>query len=81
MYTTFLSPIRATCPVHFTLLDFIIRTILGEEYRSISSSLCTFHHSPVTSAVLGPNILLDILFSYTLSLRSSLNVSGQVSNL
>ena len=27
------SPIRATCPAHLILLDFIIRTILGEEYR------------------------------------------------
>ena len=30
-----LSPIRATWPAHLILLDFIIRTILGEEYRSI----------------------------------------------
>ena len=28
------SPIRATCPAHLILLDFITRTILGEEYRS-----------------------------------------------
>ena len=34
------SPICATCPAHLILLDFITRTILGEEYRSFSSSLC-----------------------------------------
>ena len=38
-------PIRATCPAHFMLLDFITRTILGEEWRSLSSSLCSFLHS------------------------------------
>ena len=32
------SPIRATCPAHLILLDFITRTILGEEYKSFSSS-------------------------------------------
>jgi len=30
------SPIRATCPAHPILLDFITRTILGEEYKSFS---------------------------------------------
>src|SRR5215469_9552802 len=73
------SPIHTTYPAHLNLLDFTIRTILGREYRSLSSSLCNFLHSPVTSSLLGPNTLLNILFSNTLSLRSSLNVSDQVS--
>jgi len=75
-----LSPLRATCPAHFILLNFITRTILGEEYRSLSSSLCSFLYSPVTSSVLGPNILLNTLLSNTRSLRSSLNVSDQLSH-
>ena len=74
------SPIRATCPAHLILLDFTTRTILGKESRSLSSSLCNFLHSPVTSSLLGPNTLLNTLFSNTLSLRSSLNVSDQVSH-
>jgi hypothetical protein len=51
------SPIRATWPAHLTRLDFNTRTILGKEYRSFSSSLCSFLNSPVTSSLLGPNTL------------------------
>jgi hypothetical protein len=40
--------------------------------------LCNFLHSPVTSSVLSPNILLSTLFSNTLSLCSSLSVRYQV---
>ena len=74
------SPIRATCPAHLILLDFITRTILGEQYKSFSSSLCSLLHSPVTSSLLGPNILLNIMFSNTLSFLSSRNVNDQVSH-
>ena len=34
LYTSLSSPIRATCPAHLILLDFITCTILGEEYKS-----------------------------------------------
>jgi len=74
------SSIRATCPAHLFLLDFITRTILGEGYKSFSSSLCKLRHPPLTSSFLGPNILLNTIFSNTLSLVSSLNVSDQVSH-
>ena len=69
------SPIPATCPTYLILLHFITRTILGEEYRLFRSSLCSLLHSPVTSSLLGPNILLNTFFSYTLSFLSSCNVS------
>jgi hypothetical protein len=43
-YTRLSPTIRATCPAHLTL-DFITRTILGEEYRSWGSSLWSCLHS------------------------------------
>ena len=57
------SPIRAICPAHLILPDYITRTILGEQYRSFSSSLCNLLHSPVTSSLILPNILLNTMFS------------------
>ena len=77
---TSILPIRATCLAHLILLDFITRTIYGEQQRSLSSTLCSFHHSPVTSSILVQNILLNTLFSNNLSLRSSLYVNDQVSH-
>ena len=53
---------------------------MGEEYTSFSSSLCYLLHSPVTSSLLDPNILLNTMFSNTLSFPSSRNVSDQVSH-
>ena len=61
-------------------LFLITRTILGEQYRSLSSSLCNFLHSLITSSLLGPNILLSTLLSNTLTLRFFLSLSNQVSH-
>ena len=80
LYAPLLSSIRATCLANFIILDLITRTILGDQYRSLSSSLSCFLHSPVTPSPLGSNILLSTLFSNTLSLRTSLNESDQVSH-
>jgi hypothetical protein len=65
-------------PSHF--LNYITRKIFGEQYRSLSSSLCSFLHPRVTSSLLCPNILLSTLYSNTISLHSSLNVSDLVSH-
>jgi hypothetical protein len=51
LYMLLPSPTRATCPAHLILLDFITRTILDEEYRSWSSSLWSFLHSPVVEQI------------------------------
>ena len=48
--------------------------------KSFSSSLCSLLQSPVTSSLLGPNILLNTLFSNTVRFLSSRNVSDQVSH-
>ena len=62
LYTLILSPIRATCPIHPILFNFITQIVFGEEYRSLSLSLCSFLNSPVTSSLLGLNIILSTLF-------------------
>jgi len=80
LYMPDLSPIRATCPANLIHLHFITQKVLGEQYRSLSCSLCSFLHSLVTSSLLGPNMLLNTLISNTLSLSSSLIVSDQVSH-
>ena len=62
LYKPLLTPIRAIWPTDLILLHLNTRTQSGEEYRSLSSSLCIFLHSPGTSSLLGPNIFLDTLY-------------------
>jgi hypothetical protein len=80
LYEFLFSPIRATCPANLIFLGLIIPILISEEYKSRSSSLCSFLYSPVASSLFGPNILLSTLFSNTLSLCCSLNVRDHVSH-
>jgi hypothetical protein len=69
----------SSCPVHFTVLEQIILFILGDEYKLWLLPFCTFLQLFVFSFLVGPNILICAMFSYTLSLCFSLNVRDQVS--
>ena len=65
------SSICATYPAPLILRYFVTRTILGGLFNSFSSSLCSLFHSPVTSSLLGPNILLYTMIWNTLNFFSS----------
>jgi hypothetical protein len=80
IYASLFSPSHTTCRVHHILLDLIILIVLGKEYESQSSLLCSFLQHPIASSLFGPNILLSNLFSNTLSWYSFLNVRDQVSH-
>jgi hypothetical protein len=71
---SFISTMRATCPVPLDFIDLITLPTLGEEEKLWSSSLCIFLvHSVIP--FLGPNILLGITFN----LHSPLSWRDQVS--
>ena len=74
LYAFIFYPVHATCPAHFILV-FITRITFCEQYRSLSFSLWSFLHSPVTSSLLGTKIPLS-----TVRLSSSLSVADQVSH-
>ena len=50
-----------------TFSAYLTRMISGEQYKSLSSSLYGFLHSPVASTLVGRNIFLSTLFSNILS--------------
>ena len=80
-YPVYVShPPYARCSACLILLGLLTRTIFGEECRSLSCSLCSVFHSPVTSSLLGPNFLLNTLFSNTLNLSPSIKVSDHASS-
>jgi hypothetical protein len=62
-YALCISTTRTQYPVRLVLS--LITLLSGKEKKSRSSALCSFLHPHVTSAILGPNILLCIPFSNT----------------
>jgi len=72
LYALLLSSIRATCSANLILLYFITPILFGEQYRSLSTSLCSFLYSPLISSLLGT------LSSNTLRPHSSLNTRDHV---
>ena len=79
--------IRLSCPpfaLHATPISFF--SMLSPEPYWVritdhsAPHYVSFLYSPVTSSLLGSNIRLSTLFSNTLSLRSSLNITDQVSH-
>jgi len=71
-YRVYMSPTRARCSTHLILFYLITRTILGDDYRSLNFSFCSFLHSPDAASLLGSSILLGTLFSNTFNLRLSI---------
>jgi hypothetical protein len=85
LYAPLLSSIRATQPANLILLDFIARILFDEKYRSLSSSLRSLLHYPVTSPLLSPSIFLSTLICNTLGhhsvVRPQVADVGTVSNM
>ena len=73
LYATLLSTIRTTRPAH-------LNSSWIDHPKNIWRGVQTIYASVATTHFLDPNILLSTLLSNTLSLRSSLSVSGQVSH-
>lgn len=63
-------------PTHATLPSIAI--MLGEQYASWNSPLCSFLQRHVTSCLLRPNSLIIALFSNSIKLFSSMNMKSQV---
>ena len=53
-------PHKYHMPSHLTLSNLITWIIFGEQYGSLSSSLCSFLHAPVTLPFLDPYIPLQL---------------------
>jgi hypothetical protein len=63
LYKHFLIyPMCATWPLQLIFLELTIQIMFGEDYKLLTSKLCSFLQNPVTSSLLNPNISLSTLF-------------------
>jgi len=67
LYTPLLSSMPAICPAHLIFSRFDNPNNIGWGVQIIKLIIMKFFSTPVTSSLLGPNILLNTLFSNTLS--------------
>jgi hypothetical protein len=68
----------ATRPAHLIIRD-VTSLMSIEDYKLFSSLLCNFLQLPVTSSLLGPNILLSTVLKHPQSINS-LHTGDQVSH-
>jgi hypothetical protein len=80
LYAFHFFPIHATYSAHLIIFDIIVLIIPGEDYKLLSSSLCSVLQTLIISFLFSPNILLSTRFSNTLTVCYFFNIRGQVSH-
>lgn len=81
LYTVFFFLRMHALNTTFLVLQVLVALIIGKELKKLNSSLCSFLQSAVTSALLGPNILISAPFFNACSLFSSINVRTSFTRL
>ena len=76
----FVLRIRALI-ITYLVLQVLVAQKIGKELENRNSLLCSFLQSAVTSALLGPNILISTPFFNACSLYSSINVRASFTHL
>ena len=70
IYARLSSPIRATCPAHLILLDFITRTILGEDIVASSLLLIVLYQRRKVTQTSGSKPVLKVAFNNSIKRKT-----------